>query len=150
MAKTLAENKKAYHDYQILENFEAGIVLTGQEVKSIKLGRANLRGAFVVLKEEEPYLLNADVPAYQPKNTPSDYDSQKSRKLLLKKTEIKHLIGKSAVKGLTLVPLKMYTQRGKIKIEIGIAKSKSKADKREVLKKRASDKDIRRELKLRG
>jgi SsrA-binding protein len=148
--KPLAENKKAYHDYQILENFEAGIVLTGQEVKSIKLGRANLRGAFVVLKKEEPYLLNADIPAYQPKNAPSDYDSQRSRKLLLKKAEIKHLIGKSAIKGLTLVPLRMYTQRGKIKIEIGIAKNKSKRDKREILKKRTSDKEIKRELKLRG
>ena len=148
--KPLAENKKAYHDYQILENFEAGIVLTGQEVKSIKLGRANLRGAFVVLKKEEPYLLNADIPAYQPKNAPLDYDSQRSRKLLLKKAEIKHLIGKSAIKGLTLVPLRMYTQRGKIKIEIGIAKNKSKRDKREILKKRTSDKEIKRELKLRG
>ncbi|MEA3453236.1 MAG: SsrA-binding protein SmpB [Patescibacteria group bacterium] len=148
--KVLAENKKAYHDYQIIENFEAGIVLNGQEVKSIRLGRANLRGAFVVIKEEEAFLLNADIPAYQPKNAPPDYDSQRSRKLLLKKAEIKHLIGKSGTKGLTLVPLRMYTQRRKIKIEIGIAKSKSKRDKREVLKKRASDKEMKRELKLRG
>ena len=147
--KTLAENKKAYHDYRVLEEFEAGIVLTGQEVKSIKLGRANLRGSFVVLKEEEPYLLNADIPAYQPKNAPPDYNPQRTRKLLLKKAEIRHLIGKSAEKGLTLVPLRMYTKRGKIKIEVGIVKSKSKADKRELLKKRAIEKDIRRELKER-
>jgi SsrA-binding protein len=147
--KTVAENKKAYHDYRVLEKFEAGIVLIGQEVKSIKLGRANLRGAFVVLKEGEPHLLNADVPAYQPKNTPLDYNPKRSRKLLLKKAEIKHLIGKSAEKGLTLVPLRMYTQRGKIKIEVAIVKSKSKADKREVLKKRATEKEIRRELKER-
>ncbi len=123
--------------------------MIGQEVKSIKLGRANLRGAFVVLKEGEPHLLNADVPAYQPKNTPLDYNPKRSRKLLLKKAEIKHLIGKSAEKGLTLVPLRMYTQRGKIKIEIAIVKSKSKADKREVLKKRVMEKEIRRELKER-
>jgi len=148
--KTLAENKKAYHDYRILEEFEAGIVLTGQEVKSIKLGRANLRGAFIVLKEEEPYLLNADIPAYQPKNAPPDYNPQKSRKLLLKKMEIKHLIGKSAEKGLTLVPLRMYTQKGKIKIAVGIVKSKSKRDKREIIKKRDTEKEIRMELKLRG
>ena len=147
--KTLAENKKAYHDYQVIEDFEAGIILTGQEVKSVKLGRANLRGSFVVLKEEEPYLLNVDIPAYQPKNTPSDYDPQRSRKLLLKKAEIKHLIGKSAEKGLTLVPLRVYTKRGKIKVEVGIAKSKSKKDKRDVLKRRSVEKDIRRELRER-
>jgi SsrA-binding protein len=148
--KVLTKNKKAYHDFQILEKFEAGIILLGQEVKSVKLGRANLHGSFVVLKNEEPYLLNADIPAYQPKNTPADYDSQRSRKLLLKKTEIKHLIGKTREKGLTLVPLKVYTQRGKIKIEIGTAKSKGKRDKREVLKKRTIEKEIRRELKIRG
>lgn len=149
MVKILTENKKAYYDYQVLEKIEAGIVLIGQEVKSIKLGRASLRGSFVVLKEEEPYLLNAHVPAYQPKNTPPNYEPERSRKLLLKKEEIKHLIGKSAHRGLTLVPLKMYTQRGKIKIEIGIVKNKNKADKRELLKKRAIEKDMRRELKER-
>jgi len=147
--KVLAENKKAYHDYNILEKFESGIVLNGQEVKSIRMGRANLRGSFVALKDQEPYLLNVDIPPYQPKNAPSDYEQKRSRKLLLRKAEIKHLIGKSREKGLTLVPLKVYTQRGKIKITIGIAKSKSKRDKREVLKKRAVEKEIRRTLKER-
>ncbi len=149
MSKILAKNKKAYHDYQILEKLEAGIVLLGQEVKSIKLGRANLLGSFAVIKEKEPFLLNADIPPYQPKNTPSNYEPQRSRKLLLKKIEIKHLIGKLNRKGLTLVPLKMYTRKGKIKIEIGIVKSKSKSDKRELLRKRVIEKDIRRELKER-
>ena len=148
--KNLTENKKAYYDYALLEKFEAGIVLLGQEVKSIKLGKAILRGAFVVLRNEEPFLLNATIPPYQPKNSPKDYDPQRTRKLLLKKSEIKHLIGKIAEKGLTLVPLRMYTQRGKIKIEIGVAKNKKKRDKREILRKRDSDRDIKRELKLRG
>ncbi len=147
MAKNLAENKKAFFDYLPIEKFEAGIVLNGFEVKSIKLGRANLQGAFVVFKDEDPYLLNASVPPYQPNNTPNNYNERRTRKLLLNKSEIKHLIGKSAQKGLTLVPLKMYTKHGKIKIEIAIAKHKSKFDKRDILKKRATEKDIRRELK---
>jgi len=148
--KILAENKKAYHDYQILETFEAGIVLIGQEVKSIKLKRINLHSSFVVLKNNEPYLINVDIPPYQPKNSPSDYDPSRPRKLLLKASEIKHLIGKAQEKGLTLVPLRVYTKRGKIKIEIAIVKSKGKRDKRELLKKRDAEKEIKRELKLRG
>ncbi|PIS34742.1 MAG: SsrA-binding protein [Parcubacteria group bacterium CG08_land_8_20_14_0_20_43_9] len=147
MARVLAENKKAFFDYSPVETFEAGIVLNGYEVKSIKLGRANLQGSFVVIKDEEPYLLNASVPPYQPNNTPKNYHDRRTRKLLLNKSEIKQLIGKSAQKGLTLVPLRMYTKQGKIKIEIAIAKHKGKADKREVLKKRAAEKDIRRALK---
>jgi SsrA-binding protein len=150
MAKNLAENKKAFFDYSSLETFEAGIVLNGFEVKSIKLGRANLQGAFVVFKDEDPYLLNASVPPYQPNNTPGNYDEKRTRKLLLNKSEIKYLIGKSAQKGLTLVPLRMYTNQGKIKIEIAVAKHKNKFDKREVLKKRTTDKEIRREIKERG
>ena len=148
--KALAENKKAYYDYTLLKKFEAGIVLLGQEVKSIKLGRCILRGAFVVLKDREVFLINATIPPYQPKNSPKDYEPKRSRKLLLKKDEINYLIGKTAEKGLTLIPLRMYTQRGKIKIEIGVAKNKKKKDKREVLRKRDTDRDIKRELKLRG
>lgn len=150
MAKNLAENKKAFFDYLPLETFEAGIVLNGFEVKSIKLGRANLQGAFVVFKDEDPYLLNASVPPYQPNNTPNSYNEKRTRKLLLNKSEIKHLIGKSAQKGLTLLPLRMYTNQGKIKIEIAVAKYKNKIDKREVLKRRTTDKEIRREIKERG
>ncbi|MCX6737844.1 MAG: SsrA-binding protein SmpB [Candidatus Parcubacteria bacterium] len=150
MVKNLAENKKAFFDYLPLETFEAGIVLNGHEVKSIRLGRANLQGAFVVFKDEDPYLLNASVPPYQPNNTPNSYNEKRTRKLLLNKSEIKYLIGKSAQKGLTLLPLRMYTNQGKIKIEIAIVKHKNKIDKREVLKKRTTDKEIRREIKERG
>lgn len=145
--RTLAENKKAYFTYQILEKFEAGISLIGQEVKSIKSGRINLAGSHIVLRNEGVYLVGVTVPPYQPKNAPADYNPERSRKLLLKKTEIKYLIGKVKEKGLTLVPLKVYTKRGKIKIEFGIAKGRKKSDKREVIKKRETEREIRRALR---
>ena len=96
----------------------------------------------------EVFLIGTNVPPYQPKNTPPDYNPERPRKLLLKKTEISHLIGKVRQKGLTLVPLRVYTKRGKIKLEFGIAKGKKKADKRELIKKREVEREIRRELKL--
>jgi len=148
--KVLSENKKAYFTYQILEKFEAGIALNGQEVKSIKLGRISMMGSYVVIRNEEVYLIGANVPAYQPKNAPSDYDPQRSRKLLLRKKEINYLIGKSQQKGLTMIPLKVYTNNGKIKIEFGIGRGKKKFDKRETIKKRETEKEMKRELKIRG
>lgn len=145
--RILAKNKKAYHNYQILEKFEAGISLLGQEVKSIKSGRINLAGSYVVLKGGEVYLIGANIPPYQPKNAPPDYSPERSRKLLLRKSEIKYLIGKVRQKGLTLVPLRVYTKRERIKLEFGIAKGKRKTDKRELIKKRESEREIRRALK---
>ena len=147
--KALTENKKAYFNYEILEKFEAGISLIGQEVKSIKSGRINLTGSYVVLKNSEVFLVGANIPPYQPKNAPSDYSPERSRKLLLKKSEIKSLIGKVKQKGLTLVPLRVYTKNGKIKLEFGVARGKKKFDKRELIKKREIQKDIERELKSR-
>lgn len=144
--KALTENKKAYFNYEILEKFEAGIVLIGQEVKSIKLGRVNLAGSYVVIKDNEAYLIGCNVPPYQPKNAPPDYNPEKPRKLLLKKIEIQYLIGKSKQKGLTLVPLKMYTKSGKIKLEFGIARGKKKKDRRELLKKRDAERKMKRAL----
>ena len=132
----LAQNKKAYFDYEILETYEAGIVLIGQEVKAIKTGHVSLKGSYVVIKNQEMFLIGANIPPYQPKNAPSDYSPERSRKLLLKKSEIKSLIGKSKQKGLTLMPLKMYTKRGKIKLLFGLAKGKKEYDKREKIKKR--------------
>lgn len=140
----LAENKRAYFDYDILETYEAGIVLFGYEVKSIKNGKINLSGAHVIIRDEEAWLLNADVPPYQPKNTPTDYDSKRTRRLLLNKKEIASLIGKTHEKGLTLVPLKAYIKGQKIKVEIGLARSKKKSDKREALKKKDIEKEMRR------
>ena len=147
--KIILENKKALFNYSILETFKAGIVLQGQEVKSIKTGKMNLRGSFVIVKESPPevFLIGANVPPYQPKNTPSDYDPQRSRKLLLRKSEIKQLIGKVKQKGLTMIPLKVYTDKGKIKVEFGIAKGKRKIDKRTQIKKRETEREIQRAMK---
>ncbi len=142
------KNKKAYFDYEILETFEAGLVLTGQEVKSIKTGHISLKGTYVVIKDNEAYLINANVPPYQPKNAPKDYDPSQSRKLLLKKSELKNLFGKAQQKGLTMIPLRVYTKRGKIKLEFAIAKGRKKADKRELIKKREFKREKERILKI--
>src|SRR3989338_628797 len=133
--KILAENKKAYFNYEILEKLEAGIVLLGQEVKSIRGGRINLAGSYVVLKDNEVFLIGANIPPYQPKNIFDDYRPDRSRKLLLKKKEINSLIGKSRQKSLTLIPLRVYNRNGKIKLEFGIGKGKKEFDKRETIKK---------------
>lgn len=146
----LAENRKAYYNYQILEKFEAGISLLGQEVKSLKTRGVNLAGSYVVIKDEEIFWIGAKIPPYQPKNAPANYEAERSRKLLLQKEEIKRLIGKSKEKGLTLMPLKVYTKRGRIKLEFGVAKGKKKTDKRELIKKRQTEREIQRELKSRG
>lgn len=144
MDKIIAENKKALFDYEVLEKLQAGIVLIGQEVKSIKLGRITLQGSFVILRGEEVFLIGANVPPYQPKNAPPDYDPKRSRKLLLQKAEIKKLIGKSRQKSLTMAPLKVYNDRGKIKIEFAVVRSKKKRDKREQIKKRETEREIQR------
>jgi len=149
--RILAENKKAYFNYEILEKFEAGIALIGQEVKSLKTRGVNLAGNYVVLKNEEVFWVGANIAPYQPKNAPPDYTPERSRKLLLRKSEIKYLIGKSKQKGLTLIPLKLYTTRsGKIKLEFAIVKGKKKFDKKEQIKKREIEREIDKELKLRG
>jgi len=147
--RLFAENRKAYFNYKILEKFEAGLVLIGTEVKSIKSGRINLAGSYVVFKGGELYLIGAKIPPYQPKNAPLNYEPERSKKLLLNKSEIRKIIGKTKEKGLTLIPLKVYTKNAKIKLEFGIAKGKKKFDKREIIKKRETDKIIRRELKER-
>lgn len=141
------ENKKALFQYQILERFKAGIGLIGQEVKSIKNGRINLQGSFIIIKDEEVFLIGVNIPPYQPKNAPKDYNSQRIRKLLLKKSEIKHLIGRTKQKGLTMVPLKVYTEKNKIKLEFGIVKTKKKFDKRELIKKREFERQRQKILK---
>jgi SsrA-binding protein len=145
--KEFSRNKKAYFNYHILEKFTAGISLIGLEVKSIKSGRINLSGAYVVIKDEEVFLIGANIPPYQPKNTPKDYNPERSRKLLLKKSEIKYLIGKIKQKGLTIVPLRVYNMRGIIKLEFAVAKGKKKFDKREIIRKREDERQIRRTLR---
>lgn len=142
-----AENRKAWFNYEILEDFEAGIQLTGHEVKSVKAGKAGLAGAFAIIRGGEVFIVNMEVPPYQPKNTPADYDSSRSRKLLLNKKEIAYLSGKINEAGLTLVALKLYNKGGRIKVRLGLARGKKKADKREAIKKREIEKKIRRTLK---
>ena len=148
--KVFSENKKAYYNYDILEKFEAGLVLLGTEVKSIKGGHINLAGSYIVFRQEEPYLIGAKIPAYQPKNAPSDYNPERQRKLLLNKKEINYLIGKSNMRGFSLVPLKIYEKSGKLKLEFGLAKGKKKYDKKEKIKKRDIDREVNRELSSRG
>lgn len=143
----IAKNRRAYFDYQILETYEAGIELTGQEVKSAKAGHINLTGSFAVIRGEEAYLLNATISPYQAKNTPESYDPLRTRKLLLHKSEIRELIGKSARIGLTIVPLSVYTKRTRIKVLLGLASHKKQEDKRETIKRREADKEIKREIK---
>ncbi|MBU4204891.1 SsrA-binding protein SmpB [Patescibacteria group bacterium] len=150
--KIFAENRKAKFNYNILEKFEAGMVLNGQEVKSIRLGRMTLDASYVTLKTStksgtpEPYLIGATIPAYQPKNAPANYNPGQSRKLLLSKSEIKHLIGKTNKTGLTLIPLRVYSNNAKIKLEFGIARGKKKYDKREDIKKREQEREIARKF----
>ncbi|MDO8663558.1 MAG: SsrA-binding protein SmpB [Candidatus Wildermuthbacteria bacterium] len=131
----------------MLEKYEAGLVLIGQEVKSLKTRGVNLAGSYVVIKNGEMFWIGAHIPPYQPKNAPSNYDPERSRKLLLEKRDIRYLIGKSYQRGLTLIPLKIYTIKGKIKLEFGTAKGKKKFDKREDIKKRETEKEIQRTLK---
>ena len=147
---TLADNKQAFFDYEILEKFEAGLLLHGFEVKSIRSGRASLRASFVFFKQGEPYLNNASVPSYQSLNTPKDYDPNRSRKILLNKKEILHLSNAVQEKGLTLIPLRLYTKGDKIKVEVALAKGKKKFDKRESIKKRDANREIARNIKRRG
>lgn len=145
--KILAENKKAKQNYEILETFEGGIVLKGFEVKAVKLGKISLKNSFVKISGNEVFLVGAYISPYQPNNTPPDYNPQRERKILLKKSEIKYLIGKSKEKGLTIIPLRVYTRRGLIKIEFAIAKGMKKYNKKEIIKKREVEREIRRALK---
>ena len=131
-----ANNPKAGFDYEILETLEAGIVLKGYEVKSIKTGKVSIKGSYVKILNGEPFLIGATISPYQVANTPDDYDPQSSRKLLLSKKQISVLVGTSQAHGLTLVPLKLYEKKGRVKLLIGIAKGKKKYYKRETIKKK--------------
>ncbi len=147
MSIKFAENRKAYFNYEILEKITAGIELLGFEVKAIKAGQMILDGAYVVIRGNEAFLIGAGVTSLQPKNTPKDYDERRNRKLLLTKKEINYLAGKEKQNGLTIVALSVYSVGHKVKVELGLAKGKKKSDKRESIKKRESDREIRRTLK---
>ena len=144
-----AENRKARFNYEILEKYETGIELLGTEVKSVRAGQMSLEGAFVIVRGGEAFLINANIPPYQPKNSPQDYDPLKNRKLLLTKKEIMELAGSEKNKSLTIVPISVYNKNRKIKVEIALVKGKKKFDKRETIKKRDTDREIRRDFKER-
>ena len=146
---TIAKNKKVYHDYEILKTFEAGVVLSGPEVKSARSGQINLTGGYITIDQQEtPWLINVRIALYPPAFTAQqNYDPLQNRKILLHKKEIISLIGKIKTQGLTLVPLRVYTKKGLIKIEVGLAKGKKKWDKRETIKKRETKRKIQRRLK---
>jgi len=143
----ISTNKRAYFDYEILETYEAGIELLGFEVKAIKSGRINLAGSYATLKNNELWLLNADIPPYQPNNTPKDYEPTRERKLLLRKHEIQYLVGKFSTKGLTLLPLRVYNKNNRIKLLLAIARKFKKHDKRERIRERETHRKVERTLK---
>ena len=142
-----AENRKIYFNYEILEKYEAGIELYGSEVKAVRSGKMSLEGAFVIVRGGECFLINANTPPYQPNNTPKEYDPLRNKKLLLTKKEIRVLSDSGNNKSLTIVPISVYNKGRKIKISIALAKGKKKFDKRETIKKRENDRDVRRTLK---
>ena len=143
-------NKQAHFDYEILDTYQAGLVLTGAEVKSVKAGQMNLKGSYITIKHSphtELYLTNAHISHYKPSGTKISYDPTRSRKLLVSKKEISHLVGKLEQKGLTIVPIKVYTIRNLIKLEFGVARGKKKFEKKDLIKEREVNKEIRRTLK---
>ena len=143
----LIQNKKVRFNFELLKTFEAGLELFGSEVKSLRNKKGNLEGSYVVVRGGEAYLVGATIPPYQPANTPKEYDSERTRRLLITKKEIIQLAEAESQKGLTIVPISVYNKGRKLKLQIAIARGKKKFDKREILKERASKKAIERQLK---
>lgn len=144
---TLVDNPKARFDYEILETYEAGIELLGHEVKSLKAGKASLEGSYVIVRGGEAFLMNMLVSPYQEKNTPQDYEPRRGRRLLLTNAEIRSLADKGESRGLTIVPIKVYNKTNLVKVSIGVMRGKKKYDKRESIKKRETDRNVRREFR---
>ncbi|MGM0482623.1 MAG: SsrA-binding protein SmpB [Patescibacteria group bacterium] len=145
----LLNYKKAHLNYETMETFEAGIKLSGFEVKSLRAKHGSLDGSYITLPEGEAFLVNAYIPPFQPANTPDDYDPYRPRKLLLSKDELALLFTKEREKSLTVIPLSLYSKGRFIKAEIAIARGKKKKDKREDIKKKDTERDIQQELKAR-
>jgi SsrA-binding protein len=144
----IAENRKAYHDYHLLETFEAGIALLGTEVKAIREGRVNLRDSYAQVHDGQVYLYNVNISPYSHRGY-ADHDPMRQRKLLLHREEIRKLIGKTVERGMTLVPVRMYFKNGKVKVAVSLAKGKKEYDKRETIKKRDTDRETRAAVKAR-
>ena len=145
---SIAENRKAFHDFHLLETFEAGIVLLGTEVKSIREGRVNLRDSFARVEDGEVFLYNVNISPYSHRGY-ADHEPLRRRKLLLNRDEIRKLIGKTVEKGMTLVPVRLYYKNGRVKDAVSLAKGKKEYDKRETIKRREVDRETRAAIKSR-
>src|SRR5258707_1310284 len=144
----IAENRKAFHDFHLLESFEAGIALLGTEVKAIREGRVNLRDSFARVEGSEVFLYNVNISPYSHRGY-ADHEPLRRRKVLLHRKEIQKLIGKTVEKGMTLVPTRMYFKNGRVKVAVSLAKGKKDYDKRETLKRRETDRETRAAIKSR-
>jgi SsrA-binding protein len=144
----IAENRKAYHDFHLLESFEAGIVLLGTEVKAIREGRVNLRDSFARVEDGEVFLYNVNISPYSHRGY-ADHEPLRRRKLLLHRDEIRKLIGKTVEKGMTLVPVRLYFKNGRVKVAVSLAKGKKDYDKRETIRRREADRETRAAIKSR-
>ena len=143
-------NKKVKFNYEILETLSAGIQLWGFEVKALKTKKGgSLEGSHIIIQKGEAFLMGTHIPPYQPENTPKDYDSRRPRKLLFTKKELGKIIDNEATRGLTVVPISMYSKGNKIKVDVAIVRGKKKHDKRETIKKRDVMRDVAREIKYR-
>ncbi len=147
--KNITTNRRARFNYQILETYEAGLVLLGSEVKSLREGRASLSDAYAIVQKGEAFLLNAHISPYS-YSRGGGHEPDRARKLLLHKREIEKLGAKLAEKGLTLVPIRMYFKDGKAKVELGLAKGKTRYDKRETLKRKQADREMQRAMRYRS
>ncbi len=146
---SIAENRKAFHDFHLLDTFEAGLVLLGTEVKAIREGRVNLRDSFARVEDGEVFIYNVHISPYSHRGY-ADHEPLRKRKLLLHRSEIKKLIGKTVEKGMTLVPTRLYFKDGRVKVAVSIAKGKKDYDKRETIKKRENERETRAAVKSRG
>lgn len=145
--KILTNNIRASFDYTILETYQAGLQLLGNEVKSVKLGRASLKGAYITIKDNELFLINCNIPHYQ-NHIDTKYETDRPRKILLRRSEINSLIAKKSASGLTIIPIKLYLSHGIIKLEIILAKGKKKVDKRHSIRDREEKRSIQRILRI--
>jgi SsrA-binding protein len=145
---SVAENRKAFHDFHLMETFEAGLVLLGTEVKAIREGRVNLRDSFARVEDGEVFLYNVNISPYSHRGY-ADHEPLRRRKLLLHRSEIKKLIGKTVEKGMTLVPVRLYFKNGRVKVAVSLAKGKKDYDKRETIKRREADRETRAAIKSR-
>jgi len=143
----LVDNKKAHFNYEVMDSFEAGIELLGFEVKSLKNKQGSLEGAYAIVRGGEIYVVNMFIPPYQEKNTPKDYEARRNRRLIMKKEEIQKLAEIDSGKGLTIVPISVYNKGPLVKLSLAVVRGKKKYDKRESIKKRETDRTLRRDFR---